>query len=173
VAALADEFDFTLLRSFRRTVGGNGETVKGQGKFEYDYALCFADADISAAEIFRQYRVFTAPLTFYTEKYNQGYDIALDASEIKLTSRNTVLSIVKEPEDLTIKNAVILRLVNLSKQPDRTQLTFRRPMSACYLCDLGENVKTSVVHNDCQVIIDIDPCKILTLLIQWKGNLKK
>ena len=95
---------------------------------------------------------------------NRGETAVSHAPFIHCADRNLTLEAVKRAED---GEGVIVRLVERYNQRTRTTLTFDRPLTAAWSCDLMERNEAPLAKNGNELEITVQPNEIITLRLSF------
>ncbi len=161
IAASDGEFLLTLLRSFRRTVGSNGEEPTGVGRFEFDYALLFEKPDFTIADAYLALRRRSEDLISYVAAFNPAPPA--ESSFVTLEAEHIDLSILKPAEERS--GALVLRLCNYGDQAEKATLRFGFDPAAAHRCNLAETVMEELPVTGRELQIEMGSHQLYTVII--------
>ncbi len=166
----------TLLRSFRRTIGTEGERDGLElGPLTVRYALMPFAGELPVAEAFREIaRLQTGLLTRQSGGRPSGYpemtaDGPSSQSHLQQVDGTLVLSALKPAESGT---GIVLRFWNPTDATVNERLHFLRPVAAAHYCDLKEDVLSEAGTDKAAGIVTVEArCRqIVTVRITFEAS---
>ena len=156
----------TLSRSFRKTVGTNGE-VGGQinGKLSYKFLFAILDEDVEYADLLKMQDIMAAPLRPVVSNVKCGTKISPAVSKIEVGSKAIETSVIKWAED---DDALIVRVFNASEKESEGFISLASDIKKAELVTLNEEYVSDAKVEDNKVKFTLTPWRIATFKIYVK-----
>lgn len=169
-AALDDEngtIAVTLLRAFRTTVNGNGETrCQLNGMLDYSFSLVPLDREVAYSDLVKKQDLMAAELLTGYREVEKDAKLIAPSSLISVSGRDVCTSIIKQGEqDLS---SVVVRIFNASDAETEAKIAFDRPVGKAGLVNLNEEpIEGEITVKNNEVSVKLSPWKIRTVSVSF------
>lgn len=156
----------TLLRSFKNTVGTNGET-KCQIQdipLECDFLLAPIDNDINYADLLRYQNLIAAEPIYNILTVSKETRLNEPKSYLSVEGDNVFVSIVKKAKDAD--DAIIVRVFNASEKATEGKIKVWFDLKNVEQVNLNEEFIRTIPFDDNKIDFAIKPWKIQTFKLQ-------
>ena len=171
----------TLLRCVDRLFSDRSRTISSVGfeisapeaqcigKYKYKYAIYFHAGGWEDADVNFEAEKYHVPVNYIQGSIHDG-SLPLEKSYLKIDNSKVCVTAVKKAED---RDAVIIRLCNLSSRDELVRIILISFIKKAYLTDLKEDrIKELPVEDGKCVTVNIKTREIMTVEIELKDKTK-
>lgn len=162
IAGDEGELFVTLMRAFRRTVHTDAETEGQLNKhLVWEYAVKYFEPQTTEADLYRSLQNFRMTLNYHQLPASKLKHVPTDRSFLTIDG-SLVFSCLK-PADDGQPQTVVLRLLNLSADPQQSTIHFAKKFKRASLCRLDETEQQTLAADATFLKVSANPWKWISI----------
>lgn len=133
------------------------------GKHTFNYAVYPHKGNWVKGDVYSQMEKYTCPPRAYQISPHENGTLQESLSLFEIDNTLVQLSSIKKAQDT---DGIIVRIYNPNSKTEKCTINFASKIKVAYTTNMNEEKKSTLkLKNNKQIILEIEPCKIITLLI--------